>query len=77
MLEMKREGKNKLIQEIQDFFEEERDERIGVIAAEEVLDFFLQVLGKEIYNKALDDSKTWLLQRIQEVKIDYDLLYKD
>lgn len=77
MLEMKREGKDKLIQEIQNFFETERDEMIGVIAAEEVLDFFLQVLGKEIYNKALDDSKTWLQQRIEEGKIDYDLLYKE
>ncbi|HHU83381.1 MAG TPA: DUF2164 domain-containing protein, partial [Firmicutes bacterium] len=53
------EEKRKLLEEIQSYFDEERDEKIGVIAAESLLEFFLNTLGKHIYNKALDNVKLW------------------
>lgn len=77
MLRMKQETKKKLVEEIQDFFEVERDEKIGIIAAEELLEFFLDTVGKEVYNKALDDARLWMEKRVDEVRIDYDILYKE
>lgn len=68
--------KDRFIKDIQIFFEEERDEEIGVIAAEMLLDFFLENIGKNIYNKALDNSKLWFNQRLNNLTIDFDLLYK-
>lgn len=68
--------KNRLIKEIQDFFYTERDEQIGVIAAEVVLDFFLETLGKTIYNKSLIDTKNWFTEHLENLDADFDLLYK-
>lgn len=55
-----------------EFFERERDERIGVIAAEEILNFFLQTAGSKIYNKGLEDARNALEHRIDELKYDLD-----
>ena len=71
------EEKQILIKEIQNFFYEEREEEIGIIAAENTLDFFMDKLGKMIYNKALDEAKAWFSKRMELVEIDYDLLYTD
>jgi uncharacterized protein (DUF2164 family) len=68
--------KNRLIKEIQDFFYTERDEQIGVIAAEVVLDFFLETLGKTIYNKSLIETRAWFMKCIDNLDADFDLLYK-
>ncbi len=70
------EQKDQLIKEIQAYFSEERDEQIGIIAAGKLLDFFLENLGNKIYNKALDDARVWFRQRIENLDLDYDLLYK-
>lgn len=45
--EEKRFAKDELIL----FFERERDEKIGLIAAEEILNYFLQNVGNRLYNK--------------------------
>lgn len=40
------------------FFHTERKEEIGVVAAEEILDFLLQEVGPNVYNRAIDDALT-------------------
>lgn len=75
-IELTSEEKNKLITKIQDFFYTERNEKIGVIAAEVVLDFFLDTLGTAIYNKSLMDAKAWFSRCIDNLDADFDLLYK-
>lgn len=54
------------------YFESERDERIGVLAAEQLLDFFLQHVGAEIYNKGIADAKETLDKRMEDLKYDFD-----
>ncbi len=76
MFKLKREEKAKLVNDIQYFFSQERDEDIGIIAAEQVLDFFLEDMGKIIYNRALDDAKIWREKRNEDLELDYELLYK-
>lgn len=49
---------------------------MGIIGAETVLDFFLDVLGETIYNKALDDVKLWLTRNVENMESDYYALYK-
>ena len=71
-----KEEKQILIKEIQNFFYEEREEQIGIIAAENALGFFIENLGNRIYNKALDDARVWFSKRMEDVGIDYDLLYR-
>jgi uncharacterized protein (DUF2164 family) len=71
------EEKKKLLEEIQSYFEQERDEKIGIIAAEDLLEFFLNALGKQIYNKALDNVKLWYEKVMENVEADFYALYKN
>lgn len=61
-----------LIDRVITFFVEERNEEIGIIAAEELLDFFLENLSKPIYNKGIDDSKEILKRQLETLEIDLD-----
>lgn len=54
------------------FFERERDEKIGVIAADEILNFFLQSIGDKIYNQGVVDAKRAVENRIDELRYDLD-----
>lgn len=67
-----KEKRKKLIDDTIYFFENERDEEIGMIAAEAVLDFFLQNVGMELYNKGVDDSIRYFHERFQEVELDME-----
>ena len=61
-----------MIKGIIDHFELERDEKIGIIAAGELLDFFLQTAGVEIYNQGVSDSVTFLRARFQDLEMDME-----
>ncbi len=54
------------------FFENERDEKIGIIAAENIINFFLQSVGSKLYNKGVADAKNALGNRIEELNYDLD-----
>jgi uncharacterized protein (DUF2164 family) len=70
------EQKKQLLEEIIYYFETERDEKLGIIASESILDFFMDNLGRSIYNKALDDAKGWYTARLEDVEADFYSLYK-
>ena len=70
------EQKKQMQEEIVYFFKEERGEELGIIGSETVLDFFLDILGDTIYNKALDDVKLWLTRNVENLESDYYELYK-
>jgi len=71
---LSKEKRKSCIEEIITFFEQKRDEKIGIIAAENILDFFLQSTGEEIYNKGVIDSKRLLKERFDDLEIDLELL---
>ena len=54
------------------FFDKERGEKIGVIAAEEILNFFLQSVGPKLYNKGVLDAKKAIGSRMEEMLFDLD-----
>lgn len=59
------EEREKTIKDIIAYFLDERGEEIGVIAANGVLDFFIQEVGPKIYNKAIDDTKAALREELE------------
>lgn len=69
-----KERKQALIKEIITFFKTKRDEEIGIIAAEEILDFFLEALAEDIFNKGIEKSKDVIKQNFENLEIDLDLL---
>jgi uncharacterized protein (DUF2164 family) len=60
--------KNQLIR----FFDKELDEEIGVIAAESILNFFLQQVGPTLYNQGVSDAKLALEKRMDDLNYDLD-----
>jgi len=75
-IQFTKEEKQQIIEEIQFFFEEERDEKLGIIASEQFFDFFVHILGEHIYNKALDDAMIWFRRSMDNLESDYYAMYK-
>ena len=73
---LSKEKRTSLIREISTYFEQERDMEMGVLAAEDTLDFFLEALGKEIYNKAIYEAKNTIKERLEDLEVDLDVLMK-
>ncbi|PIR94618.1 DUF2164 domain-containing protein [Candidatus Falkowbacteria bacterium CG10_big_fil_rev_8_21_14_0_10_39_11] len=62
------------INEIITFFYKSRDEEIGMIAAEEILDYFLEHISGHVYNRAIRDCQELLKKRFDDFELDLDLL---
>lgn len=62
------------LKEIIAFFLDERGEEIGFVAAEKVLDFFIETLAEDIYKKAIVDTKLLLKEKIGDLEVELDLL---
>lgn len=69
--------KARMCDEIAAFFREEHDLELGVIGTGRILDFFQEMLGNRIYNRALDDAKRFYGRYADNMEADYYVLYKD
>ena len=69
--------KARMCDEIAAFFREEHDLELGVIGTGKILDFFQEMLGDRIYNKALDDAKQFYAKYADNMETDYYALYTD
>jgi uncharacterized protein (DUF2164 family) len=58
------EQKQAVISHIQRYFQVERGEQLGDLAAEAILEFMLQTLGPLVYNEALKDARTVMNERL-------------
>lgn len=68
------EQKQNCLQALVTYFNQERDEKIGLVAAEKILDFILQETGEHIYNKAIFDAQKLLKKRFEDLDLDLELL---
>ncbi|MCS4469516.1 DUF2164 domain-containing protein [Clostridium botulinum] len=59
--------KKVMIDSIKEYFYNEREEELGDLAAGMILDFFLEELAPEIYNKGVYDAYEYSLERIEDV----------
>ena len=71
---LSKERRAALLREIVTYFRTEQDQDIGVIAAEEILDFFLKNMSGDLYKKAIDDVKFLIKQNAENLEVDLDLL---
>jgi uncharacterized protein (DUF2164 family) len=68
--------KKEIMSKIQYFVKTEFGRDIGIIVSERIFDFFVDELGKKVYNLALDDSKKWMKEKLECLEIDFDQNYK-
>lgn len=69
--------KTRMCGEIAAFFREEYELELGVIGTGKILDFFQEMLGNRIYDKALDDAKRFYEKYADNMAADYYALYRD
>ncbi len=69
-IELNKEARAQAITSIERYFQDERDERIGNIAAGALLGFFLQEIGPCIYNQAVAEVQERMQQRVSELDIE-------
>ncbi|MDT2047010.1 hypothetical protein CHN50_02140 [Priestia aryabhattai] len=66
-LTISKEKKKALIEEIQTYFLNERDEEIGELAASLLLDFFVDKIAIEFYNLGVEDSYRYMSDRLEDL----------
>lgn len=66
------EKKREVVDAIIAFYKRERDEEIGVIAAEEILDLVVGIVGVEIFNKGVDETTKLIQDRLASVWVDVE-----
>lgn len=76
-MQLSEKQKNQLASEIKAFYLDTRGEEIGMIEEQQLLDLFLEHLAPIVYNKALDDSMSWLKEQVENMEVDYYSLYKN
>lgn len=56
-----------MVSEIKKYFMDEREEELGDLASELILDFFIEKLAPEIYNQGVYDSYIYMLDRTEDL----------
>ena len=56
-----------MISHIRDYFSKERDEELGDLASELILDFFINELGPYIYNQGIEDSYAYIQDKADDL----------
>lgn len=71
-IELSKEQKKRAIQDIREYYARERDEEIGNLAAEIILDFIIEKIGPYIYNQAVADVQKYMSEKIEDM---YGLMF--
>ena len=69
-VELSKEAKKEAVASIEKYFEEKLDQRIGNIAAAELLGFFLEEIAPVVYNRAVAIVQERMQARVMELDID-------
>jgi len=69
-IELSKEQRERAIASIERYFRDERDERIGNIAAGALLGFFLQEIAPSVYNQAVAAAQESLAVRVAELDVE-------
>lgn len=69
-IELTKEARRDAIASIQKYFQANLEEPIGNIAAEGLLDFFIEEIGPTLYNRGVTDAQERLQARVLELDIE-------
>ncbi|GAA0729622.1 DUF2164 domain-containing protein [Clostridium malenominatum] len=64
---LNKDKKKQMIEDIKEYFSNEREEEIGDLAASMVLDFVINKLAPEFYNKGVEDSYRYMSEKIEDM----------
>ncbi|WP_263380186.1 DUF2164 domain-containing protein [Granulicella paludicola] len=67
MIAIKKEEKAEAVASLQRYFEMEMPEPLGTLPATLLLDYFLEEIGPVIYNQAIADAQSRVMQRVGDL----------
>ena len=66
-IELNKETRILLIENLKRYYWNERNEELGNLAADLLLDFIVNDIGPHIYNKAVEDSYAYMNERTEDL----------
>ncbi|WP_276357658.1 DUF2164 domain-containing protein [Cohnella caldifontis] len=66
-IKLPKEEKEAIVRQVQVYFQEERSESIGELAAEQLIDFMMKQLGSYFYNKAISDMRSVVQEKFAQI----------
>jgi uncharacterized protein (DUF2164 family) len=66
-IEIPKDIRKQLVEDIKAYFSKERDEDIGDLGAGLLLDFFLECIGPTVYNEALKDVYSFFSEKLEDI----------
>ncbi|MED5017341.1 DUF2164 domain-containing protein [Paenibacillus chibensis] len=75
-IKLPKEQKAEIVDRVQGYFEDERSESIGQLGAEQLIDFMIIELGPYIYNKAIEDARAFITEKMAQIDDDLYALEK-
>jgi|BioPla2DNA2_1021312.scaffolds.fasta_scaffold415903_1 uncharacterized protein (DUF2164 family) len=67
-IKLPKEQKDMIVRDLKAFFEEERSETIGNLAAEQFIDFMIKEVGPFLYNKGIEDARQLVMEQLAFVE---------
>ena len=67
-IRLERETRERMVESIRRYFDQELGEEIGDLKAGFLLDFCLQEICPTIYNRAIADAQAWMLSRVEDLE---------
>ena len=73
-LNLEKDQKQRLVEELISYIDEEWDQEIGLLKAELLLDFMTEKVGKELYNLGISHSRNFIMKKMEDMELDMDQL---
>ncbi len=77
MINISKKNKDKIVQNLQEWFQDNLDQEIGSLDAEFLTDFFTENVGGLYYNQALKDVHTLIYEKTESLADNIYELSKD
>ena len=65
------ERRHEIIRTFTSFYYSEFDEEISEYRAEQILDFFMNILGPPIYNQAIQDARVFISEKLEDLDAEF------
>jgi uncharacterized protein (DUF2164 family) len=69
-IEIDDDRKTRSLAALQGFFLERFDEELSAFRAEQLLDFFLETLGPQVYNQAVQDARIYMQRKLDDLDVE-------
>jgi uncharacterized protein (DUF2164 family) len=65
------EKRQAILREFASFYYNEFDEEISDYRTEQVLDFFMNILGPPVYNQAIQDARAFISEKLDDLDAEF------